>query len=89
MVCRPHSHGPSSARLPQDGDRLPPRTPVKDTNRDRRLEENKQELDKQRQMEKNAKIERETEKFVTENVFQQELQEAIARQGQSFASYMS
>ena len=42
-----------------------------------------------RQQEKNAKIERETEKFVTENVFQQELQEAIARQGQSFASYMS
>ena len=42
-----------------------------------------------RQQEKNAKIEREAEKFVTENVFHQELQEAIARQGQNFASYMS
>ena len=57
IECRPSSYGPSSTRPQQDGDRLPTRTPVKDVNRDKWREDTKQELDKQRQVDKDAKIE--------------------------------
>jgi hypothetical protein len=48
---------PGNKTPPPDGDRLLPRTLVKEVNRDKRREDSKQELDKQRQLEKDAKIE--------------------------------
>ena len=41
-----------------------------------------------KQSEKNRQIERETEKFVTETVFKQELEEAIARKERGFVEFM-
>jgi len=44
------------SRSLQNGDRLPSRTTVKEANNDKSLESNKQELDKQRQKDKEERL---------------------------------